>query len=138
MLALIGVFCGTLLAWRRRVEKEEAKEEEEEGEVEPRRQNRREKEGSRMSKGTRVPFQTLSHSFFLKQSDVCAHGRAPHVHACTQTHGGRGAKCTQRERTRRKRKEKGEEVDTQDRRKKNQPIGILLLEVVSVVALGQQ
>lgn len=83
MLALIAVFCGTLLAWRRRVEKEEAKEEEKEEGVEPRRQKRREKEGSRMSKGTRVPFQTLSHSFFLKRADVCAHGRAPHVHART-------------------------------------------------------
>lgn len=116
MLALIGVFCGTLLARRRRVEKEEVKEEEKG--VEPRRQNRREKEGSRMCKGTRVPFQTLSHSFSLKRADVCAHGGAPHIRACTQTHGGRGAECTQREKTRRKCKEKGEEVDTAGRRRR--------------------
>lgn len=67
--------------------KEEVKKykEEEDGRgEEPRRQNRREKEGFRMSKGTRVPFQTLSQSFSLKQTDVCAHGCSPHalLHPC--------------------------------------------------------
>lgn len=39
-----------------------------------------------MSRGTRVPFQTLSHSFSLKHADVCTHERTrAHTHACQCT-----------------------------------------------------
>lgn len=44
-----------------------------------------------MSRGTRVPFQPLSHSFSLKHEDVCVHGRTfthTHTRLHKQTHKG--------------------------------------------------
>lgn len=89
--------CGTLQGEKRRGDDEEEEEEE------PRRQNGREEEGSDMSWGTRVPFQTLSHSFSLKRTDVCTHERTrTHTRArpCASGHTkgmkGKGAECGRR------------------------------------------
>lgn len=58
-----------------------------------------------MSQGTRVPFQTLSHSFSLKHADVCTHERT-RAHTRTHTHlsaskqtqnGNERERCSRRE-----------------------------------------